>query len=331
MKKRNLAIPVILSAAFILTAFGAEAASEELKTVKIAATSATAQLTESALIAQNLGYIDEELKNVGYQAEYVGFAGAGPAINEAFAAGEIDYAFYAEFPAITAKSNGVDLKVIGVANQEQNYALLAGQDSGIESAKDIEGKKIIVTPGTILYKYFVELCEENEIDVNSVEVVNALTDAQAVLASGDADGLIITLGGAKMYEVLGLGKVVADTTSNLDQASGMTLTGRTEFVEENPDVDKALLRALKRAADYAKENPEEVYDLLETESTPAAVLKEVYGYDQTFSYFSPELSDAYRKRAQSVYDFAKENNLLGGDVDLNELFDSTYVDEVLAE
>lgn len=325
---------LILGAALLITGCASNTTKEttdEPKTVKIGATAATAQLSENALLAQKLGYIDEELEAVGYTAEYIGFAGAGPAVNEAFAAKEIDYAFYAEFPAITAKSNGIDLTVIGVGNQEMNYALLVTDKSGIESAADIAGKKIIVTPGTILYKYFVELCEENEVDPDSVEIVNALTDAQTVLASGDADGLIITLGGAKMYEAMGLGKVIVDSTSNLEQASGFTLTGRTAFVEANPDVNKALLRALKRAAEYAQANPDEVYKLMVTESTPETALKATYGYDESFSYFSPELSDEYLARAQKVYDFAKTNSLLGGDVNLDELFNSTYVDEVMAE
>lgn len=303
----------------------------DLKTVKIAASSATAQLTECAQVAEKLGYIDEELKAVGYKAEYVGFAGAGPAINEAFAAGEIDFAFYADFPAITAKSNGVDLKVIGVANSEMNYGLLVSEKSGIETVADIEGKKIIVTSGTILYKYFVELCEENNVDISKVEIVNALTDAQTVLASGDADGLISSLGGTKMYEVMGLGKVIADSTSNLEQASGFVLAGRTEFVEKNADVNKALLRALNRAAKYAQENPDEASELMVTEASPREVIDAVYSYNTGFQYFSPELSDEYIERAQKVYEFAKDNSLLGGDVNLEELFDRTYVNEVLSE
>lgn len=305
--------------------------SEETKTIKIGAASATAQLTENALVAKNLGYIDEELASVGYKAEYVGFAGAGPAINEAFAAGELDYAFYADFPVITARSNDVDVVAIGTVNQESNYALLVTEASKIKSAADLAGKKIIVTPGTILYKYFSEICEENSIDVNDVEIVNALTDAQTVLASGDADGLIITYGAALMYENMGLGKVVEDSTAKLEQTSGMVLAGRGEFVKENPDVDKALLRALKRAAEYVQENPDKSYELMVTEATPIEVLKKTYAYDTSFNYFLPNFSEEYMKRVQSIYDFAKENSLLGGDVSMEEAFDSSYVDEVMAE
>lgn len=309
-----------------------EASAEELIPVRIAACSATAQFTEGALLAQNLGYIDEELAAVGYEPEYIGFAGAGPAINEAFAAGEIDYAFYAEFPAITANSNGVDITVIGAANSEYHYALLAREGSGISSGADMAGKKIIVTPGTILYKYFAELCEASGISVDDVEVVNALSDAQTLLASGDADGLIISYSGALLYSAMGLGEVVEDTTADINSATGLMLAGRTEFVEENPEVNKALIRALYRAYLYAKENPDEVYALLETESTPVSVLQDSYAYDTSFEYFNPTLTDSYLERAGKVYDFANENQLLGSEeVDLNKIFDNSYVEEVIAE
>lgn len=314
---------------------GANAPSEnadtKLKTIKFGVTTATAQLTESALVAQKLGYLDEELAAVGYKAEYIGFAGAGPAVNEAFAAGEIDYAFCAEFPVITARSNGVDIKAIGVINQEANYALLVTEKSGIKSAADIAGKKIIVTPGTILYKYFGELCEENNLNVNDVNIVNAMTDAQAVLAGGDADGLIINYSGALMYENRGLGKVVADSTSNLDYASGMVLAGRGEFIKNNPDVNKALLRALKRAAEYANNNPDKSYELMSTEAFPTEIMRKTYSYDTSFNYFSPEFSDTYMERAGRVYEFAKGNSLLGEEIELSEVFDSTYVNEVMEE
>ncbi len=83
-----------------------------LKTIKIATPGQGGVLVENAMLSKGLGYIDEELEAAGYKAEYMGFAQAGPAINEAFAAGEIDYAVYNELPAIMAKSNGIDIKII---------------------------------------------------------------------------------------------------------------------------------------------------------------------------------------------------------------------------
>ena len=331
MKKKSLLIGAILFV--ILVAAGCGAAKEEtakqdgnkteqsgLKTVKIGATSATAQLSENAILAQNLGYFDEELKKVGYKPEYVGFAQAGPAVNEAFAAEEIDFAIYADFAAIAAKSNKIDIKVIGLANQEMNYALLATEKSGIHSWKDIEGKKVIAPIGTILYKYFTDECKKNGVDPSKVEQINSLSDAQTLLSSGEADALVTAYGGALLYESKGLGKVVDNTTDELEEASGLVIAGRTAFVDKNPEVEEAFVKALTRAKEYIVKNKKAAYEKMKTEATAVDILEKTYQYDESFSYFEPTVTDAYLERAKRVYDFEKENGLLGGEFDLKELY-----------
>lgn len=66
-----------------------EAKETELKVVKLASPTQDGNFVENAKIAQDQGFIEEELAAVGY-TEYVAFAQAGPAINEAFVSDEID-------------------------------------------------------------------------------------------------------------------------------------------------------------------------------------------------------------------------------------------------
>lgn len=310
-----------------------EATNGELKTIKIATPGQNAAPVENAALAQSLGYIDEELEAAGYQVEYVGFAQAGPAINEAFAAGEVDYAVYNELPALTAKSNSVDIKIIATVTQDYNYAIIATGDSGIQSAADLKGKKVIVTAGTILYKYFIDVCNANGVDPASVEQINAQADANSVLTSGEADAYVTAYSAALRLQNTGIGNIIIDTTAQADaeERTGIALVARTEVLESEPESAKALIRALNRASEYAAENPDDVYTLLEDENNSVDLLKEIYAYDTSFSYFAPNLSDEYKAKVEAQYNFAKENQLLGGDVDLDELIDSTYLDEVLAE
>lgn len=312
---------------------GGESKTDEdgLKTVRIGSPGQNNGPVENALLAEELGYVDEEMKKAGYKAEYIGFAQAGPAINEAFAAGEIDVAVYNELPAITAKSNGVDIKIVAAATSEYNYALLAGKDSGIESIKDLEGKKVIVTPGTILYKYFINLCEENGVDSSKVEQINALADATSVITSGEADAYVTAYESAITLKNAGAGTILADTTTNMEQSTGIAIACRTAYMEKEPEAVKAYIRALKRASEYAAENKEEIYPKLLTENNTEEVLKEKYAYDTSFSFFAPGFSDEYKKRVQAQYDFALEHEMLGGEFTMDELLDSTYVDEVMGE
>ena len=303
----------------------------ELKTIKIGTPGQGGILSENAQLAYKLGYLDEELEKAGYKAEYVGFPQAGPAINEAFAAKEIDYAFYNELPAMVAKSNGVDVKLIAAITQQFNYALFVTEKSGIKSVKDLEGKKAIAVQGTILYKYFADLSKQNNVDLTKVETLNALADANALLASGDADAYSCAYSSALLLKEQGLGTILTDTTKDVAESTGIALAARDEFVKQEPESAKAIIRALKRASEYASQNPDEVYKLLAAESLTEDLLKQVYAFDTTFSFFNPEISDTYKKNIQGQYEFAKENQLLASDLNVDELIDTSYVEEVLAE
>ena len=302
---------------------------QELKTVKIATPGQGGVLIENALLAQSLGYIDEELKAAGYKAEYMGFAQAGPAINEAFAADEVDFAVYNELPAIMAKSNGIDIKIIATATQDYNYAIIANKDSGITSAKDLAGKKVIATTGTILYKYFADICKENNIDMSSVELVNAQADANSVLASGQADAYVTAYSAALQLEEAGTGSIITDTTSNEDERTGIVLAAKQDTLSSDPNAAVALIKAFKKAADFAQENPDQVYGYLKTDNYTEDLLKKIYSYDTSFSYFEPSFSDIYKSHVENQYEFAKENKLIGSDVDLNSLLDDTYLNQAL--
>ncbi|MCI9080479.1 MAG: ABC transporter substrate-binding protein [Lachnospiraceae bacterium] len=299
-----------------------------LETIKIAAPSQDGTPVENAMLAQKLGYIDEELEKAGYKAEYMGFAQAGPAINEAFAAGETDYAFYNEFPAIMAKSNGIDIKIIATATEDYNYAIIAGKDSGIKTAKDFTDKKVIATTGTVLYKYFADICQDNNIDISSIEFVNAQADAVSVLASGQADALVTAYSSALQIEEKGIGTIIENTTTNEDERTGIMLAASSDTLSSKEDSAIALIKALKRAADFAQENPDKVYGYLTTESNTEELVKKIYSYDTSFSYFQPFFTDNYRNHVKNQYLFAKENGLLGSDVNLNELLDETYLNKI---
>ncbi|MDD6586834.1 MAG: ABC transporter substrate-binding protein [Ruminococcus sp.] len=95
-------------------------------------------LLENGKLAYDKGYLEEELNAVGYTLDLVTFQEAGPAINEAYASGELDMAIYGEYPAATAYSNGVDICIIGVADKQMNAGVLAQKDSGIQTPKDLE-------------------------------------------------------------------------------------------------------------------------------------------------------------------------------------------------
>ena len=63
-----------------------------------------ARMLEAARVAAEKQYFEEELAKVGCRPEYVGFDGAGPAVNEAMISGDLDVAIYGDMPALVLAS-----------------------------------------------------------------------------------------------------------------------------------------------------------------------------------------------------------------------------------
>lgn len=300
----------------------------ELKKVVIAVPGNDGTMMENALIAQTQGYFEEELEKAGYYPEYEGFPQAGPAVNEAFASGKIDFAVYGDFPAITAKSNGVDIKVLAITNRAYNHGLLVSEKSDIKSLADLKGKKVVIPLGTVHYKWFqTELAKEG-IDVSEVETINSVQDGPSMLQTGDADAIITAYQGTAYYQAAGYGKIVDDSKDDIEKAAEFVLAGRTAFVDENENAAVALIKALNRAYEYSQENPyDDVISKLVTASNNESVLKTIY--DEGFSYFNPVITDNDIKRLADTIKYMKDSKLIAGDVDVNEFVNTTYIEKAL--
>lgn len=301
--------------------------SSELHKVVIAVPGNDGTMMENALIAQSKGYFEEELKKIGYYPEYQGFPQAGPAVNEAYAAKQIDFAVYGDFPAITAKSNGVDIKIIGQANRQYNNALLVPEESEIKKVEDLKGKKVVIPIGTVHYKWFQEQLAKAGLTVNDVETINSVQDGPSMLQSKDADAIISAYQACAYYEQNGIGKIVEDSKGDINAAAQYLVTGRTEFIEKNPKVAEAILKALKDAYEFATSNDyNTVLKQLQTASNSEEVLKKVY--EQGFSYFNPQITTEDISRLKQTVEYMKQNLLITKDVNIDDFVDTSYWENI---
>ena len=305
----------------------------ELKIVKLASPTQDGSFSENAKIAQEQGYIEEELAAVGYKPEYIPFAQAGPAVNEAFVANEIDIAIYGDLPIVTLKSNGGKIKVIAATNTEYQFGIMAAPGVVINEPKDLEGKKVILGKGTVAHYYYYQLVKNYGLDESKIQLINANADSQSILATGDADALIYALFAEKYFETLGVGTVVNTSYDTPEWTGQFLVAGREKYLEENRDAAKAIIRALIRAQEYAASDAESAYEALTGEGgqIPVSVYEDTYGYDPTFSYFKPELTKESQDKIISLIDFAYENKLIQEKVDITDLVDTSYYEEVIAE
>lgn len=279
-------------------------------------------LLENGKLAYDKGYLEEELNAVGYIQE------AGPAINETYASGELDMAFYGEYPAATAYSNGVDIRIIGVADKQMNAGVLAQKDSGIQTPKDLEGKKVIIGIGTNYQEYWKHLVDAYDIDESKVDIVNVVSDAASVFTTGEADAWLTLYYNVVYYENQELGIDAENTVTHPEMAGLWTVTGRNDFLQENPDAAIAVLKALQRAKEETVSNPEEFYNAIASPTLGVDVFRKAYGFDDTFAFLDSDIDSGVKDKLHYLSDFMLENGYISKAIDVDHFVDTSYYEKL---
>lgn len=307
----------------------ADQGKEELKKLNIGAGGSDDSVAmELANLAYDNGYLEEELNAVGYTANIVAFQGGGPEINEALASGDINAAVYGDFPAFTSKSNGIDTTVVATVNKKQQFGVLATGD--ITSAKDLEGKKVIVLTGTTAQYYWEHYVAAYDIDVDAVEVINA-TDATSLLSTGEADAYVMTLPSLVYFQGLGIGKVLDDSTKVEDGHTSYLFEVASSVLEKDPEVGVAINKALIRAYEDAVANPQDLYDAVASAQIGADCYEAQYAFDTSLVYLLPEITDESLAYYKNLNEWLINHSLISEEVDIDSFFDTSYYQKAVDE
>ncbi|MCJ2056931.1 ABC transporter substrate-binding protein [Methylobacterium sp. J-048] len=74
--------------------------------------------------------------------EWSFFKGAGPAVNEALASGQLDFAFMGDLPSLTARAAGLQTRILMATSPRDNLYLVARPNSGIAAIGDVRGRRV---------------------------------------------------------------------------------------------------------------------------------------------------------------------------------------------
>lgn len=302
---------------------GADSDAKSGKPVVFGAPSDSGTLVELSLIAQRENFIEDELGKVGYYPKYIGFAQAGPAINEGLVSAQIDMTTYGDLPALTALSKGTDVKAIAVVNSAYPFAILASTKSGIKSVGDLKGRRVAAGLGTPTYQFLESELSNNGLSIKDVQLVNTVTDGLTMMASGQLDAVVSNASALYRAEEQGAGTVITTADDGATRSVYM-LVGRSEFLDKNPDAAEATVRALRRAYEFVRKNDDQTYkDLVQKEMTEE-IQRKVYS-DTTFPSFDPEFTDEARKGIEATAKFMKSAGLVDREPDVSKLIDEDYL------
>jgi NitT/TauT family transport system substrate-binding protein len=295
-----------------------------------------------AVIGLNNGDFQKLLGN-NTKVETIVF-NAGPSAIEALLAKRIDAAYIGPSPTINGYvvSDGKDVRIIsGVSSGGASFVVR--NDSGIESIKDLGGKKFASpelgnTQDISLRKYLVKNgfnTVENGGNVTVVPVSNA--DILTLFLKKEIDGAWVPEPWATRLVNEAQGKIFVDER-NLWPPEGKfvsaNIIARTDYLKENPDVIKKLLEAHVNETLWINKNKEKALNEFNVELkklTGKTISNEVLSNALTkleFTYDPIKISlfkDAYDAYDLGMLAKGKERP------NLSNIYDLTILDKVLGE
>ena len=205
------------------------------------------------------------LEDAGIKYTYVEFP-SGPALMEAFAAGEIDVAFAGLIPATVWYDKGVQLRIVALTCSG-GHALITMPDSGIKTLADLRGRKIAEprrgSVTDILTRAFILMRRgglDPEKDVELYEMKPA--DMPYALQRGDVDAAV-TWEPFVSQAVLQMDAVIVfDVIKEWPGYPVNSMFVSERFLKEHRDLVLKLLNIHQRATEFINENPGEANELL---------------------------------------------------------------------
>jgi aliphatic sulfonates family ABC transporter substrate-binding protein len=194
------------------------------------------------------GYAEEKklFEKAGLKVELVPFS-AGPSMLPAFAASQIDIGWMGEFPIVSAYANGMPIEMIMIERFDAtNFRLVVDPSAGINSLKDLKGKRIAVTIGSSSHLHIGRALRIAGLRQGDVTIVNLQPGSMpAAYEAGQIDGAFTVEPHTSIIEHAG-GKVIA-TTKSLGDITGLMLAARSDFTKTHPEEIQKFLAAWQEA------------------------------------------------------------------------------------
>src|SRR6478672_7594405 len=178
------------------------------------------------------------------------------------AAGSDTFGLADSSSVVLTASKGADVKSVMSLLNSTGFAVVSLASTGIRTPKDLEGKKVAVTPGDPLGQLLQAVCKANSVDCGKItlihvdpaaKVVTVLEKkADALLGGVDDQYFLIKYKGASPAAMR-----YADFGANI---VGMTILTSGDTLKKNPDLVKRFVRATVKSWDESKKNPNAAVD-----------------------------------------------------------------------
>lgn len=303
-----------------------EAAPAELFELTLAHANPSCIIFFPAYVADTQGYFEEE----GLEVTIQGLNGSG-AVLQAMAAGQADIGSPGAAPTILANASGQDVRYIANTAPGGLFQLVVPEESGITDASGLQGATIGIATADGNEKNVAAaiLAAAGVTDFDTLVVGEGAT-ALAGFQRGDIDAYAASLDTVAYIENGGLPLTnVTGTATAYLFGNGLAANGT--FIDENPEIVAAFLRAYERAIEASLADFEVVMAGCEEYSPQEAEdrgLSEALFNAIKDSLVSPD-GDVFGFNNAEYWERVKQDLLDAGEevesVDVNTIFTNDYL------
>lgn len=274
--------------------------------------------------AKDKGILDEYFDGYDVDFEVSDFA-SGPAVNEAIAAGQIDFSVEGNLPSVTGPVGGYGTEVIAIlaTSTSSAGAIATPADSDIYTLEDTKGRTVGTAIGTAYHYTLGRFYDEAGISLDEVNLINAGTDVTTALRAGEIEAGYVSLAQAEVLEEEGSARVISDDL--VISAPAHYFIASREFAEEHPELTAKLLEATQATIDLILEDPETFgayYD--EYLGTDASIyVKSFYSWDIK----ATRVNELAVNEIGTILEWLERNGLVDTSGNSPEdVYDNTYAD-----
>lgn len=290
----------------------------ELKQIRIAVPDLSAGTQHSGGgitdVLQQQQLLEKAFAADGISIQWNYFKGAGPVINEAFANGQVDFAYLGDLAAIIGKANGVDTRLVAATARGVKHYLGVVSGSGIKTLQDLKGKRVAVFRGTATQLSFDAALASQGLSEKDLKVINL--DFSAAIAALAARQIDATWGstGISALADRGLAELPLNTR-DLGGAGNVqaVLVAAGAFVDAYPAVVEKFVAAQQPAVQWLTDDAnKDAYIQLVSEraSYPPAILQRDLSQERLSAVFDSTLDPDFLARLQASVDLAAQQRLI---------------------
>lgn len=273
------------------------------------------------IIAMRKGWFEEEFSKDGIAVRN-DFFPVGPPIVESFASGRTDIGYMADQPPIQGRANRIDLKAVALtSSSEKTSGIVVAKNSDIRSLKDLRGKKIATSAGSVLHQLLLLYLKSEGMTFSDIKLVNMVpADLNNALQSGNVDAVVNSDPYNTVAVQAGYGRLLADATGFKDIVS--LIVARDEFARAHPDVVARYLKVYARTDKWAAEHQEEALAILQKATGyKPDLLRPLFTRVTRGMGLRPSAVRSVAETSRFLYD----NRIIRRQVDVKDLFDPTYL------